>query len=213
MNHLYDKKFTCARTKAQKIIQNVVCPYAVGLLATDLETANFVSIYYDASNHGDIKMLPVLVRYFNADAGIQVKVLELSNVKGESSELISDYLKTSVRENKIKSKVIGIRADNTNTNFGGSRRGGRQNVYFLMKDYFKKEIYGIGCSAHVVHNGIKAAADCLPLDYEIFVGKVYQYFHIYTVRTESLKEFCDFESNTAGSKVIPNPDSLLSCLG
>ena len=61
-----------------------------------------------------------------------------------------------------------------------------------MKSHLNKEIYGIGCSAHVVHNGIKAAADCLPLDCEIFVGKVYQFFHIYTVRTEELKDFCEF---------------------
>ena len=93
MGHLFEKKFALGRTKAQKIVQNVFSPYAVSLLEEDLKNANFVCVYYDASNHGDIKMVPVLVRYFGADFGVKVKVLELSNLKGETAELVSQYLK------------------------------------------------------------------------------------------------------------------------
>jgi hypothetical protein len=50
----------------------------------------------------------------------------------------------------------------------------------------------VGCAAHIVHNAMQTAADCLPLDIASTVGKIYQHFHIYTVRVKKLKDFCDF---------------------
>ena len=44
----------------------------------------------------------------------------------------------------------------------------------------------------MLHNSIQTAADCLPIDVEVILYKIYKYFDIYTVRTESLKEFCEF---------------------
>jgi hypothetical protein len=50
----------------------------------------------------------------------------------------------------------------------------------------------VGFEAHVVHNVAQTAADCLLVDIEIIVGKIYQHFHFYTVRVQTLKDFCDF---------------------
>jgi len=50
----------------------------------------------------------------------------------------------------------------------------------------------MGCFAHIIYNAIRQAADSLPIDVESIVCKIYGYFHIYTIRVESLKEFCDF---------------------
>ena len=58
-----------------------------------------------------------------------------------------------------------------------------------------REIVGIGCGAHIIHNCLQCAVDCLPIDIESFAVKVYKYFHIYTVRVENLKNFCDFAGN------------------
>lgn len=52
---------------------------------------------------------------------------------------------------------------------------------------------GVGCAAHIVHNAVHIAADCLPIDVEAIVNKIYCYFHIYTVREERLKEFCEIQ--------------------
>lgn len=51
---------------------------------------------------------------------------------------------------------------------------------------------GIGCMAHIVHNSVESAVGVLPIDVENIICKIYKYFHIYTVRVERLKEFCDF---------------------
>lgn len=45
---------------------------------------------------------------------------------------------------------------------------------------------------HIVHNAIQTAADTLPCDIESFVVKIFGFFHVYTVHTEELKEFCTF---------------------
>jgi hypothetical protein len=42
--------------------------------------------------------------------------------------------------------------------------------------------------AHILNNCIHNAAETLEIDVENIIFKIYQYFHIYTVRTEELKK-------------------------
>jgi hypothetical protein len=53
-------------------------------------------------------------------------------------------------------------------------------------------IRGIRCAAHILHNALRTSADILAVDVDAIVNKIFQYFQIYTVRVEELKEFCDF---------------------
>lgn len=39
---------------------------------------------------------------------------------------------------------------------------------------------------------MQSSADVLPIDVEIIVNKIFQFFHIFTVRVEHLKEFCEY---------------------
>jgi hypothetical protein len=55
-----------------------------------------------------------------------------------------------------------------------------------------KALIGVGCPAHVLNSCVHHAAETLDVDIECIIFKIYQYFHIYTVRTEQLKEYCDF---------------------
>jgi hypothetical protein len=50
----------------------------------------------------------------------------------------------------------------------------------------------VGCAAYIAHNAVQTAAGCLPVYIESIVDKMYQHFHIYTVRVQTLKDFCDF---------------------
>jgi hypothetical protein len=59
----------------------------------------------------------------------------------------------------------------------------------------KRQIIGIGCGAHFIHNCFQCAVDCLPIDIECFAVKVYEYFNTYTFTVEELKNFCDFAGN------------------
>lgn len=93
--------------------------------------------------------------------------------------------------NDLNKKIVAFCGDNTNCNFGGKNRKGSNNVYAKLNLSLGRQLIGIGCGAHIVHNAIKTASDCLPVDFECIVVKIYSFFYIYSVRVEALKEFCD----------------------
>lgn len=188
---LYEPKFSCRRTKTAAIIKNVLGDYAAKLLKDDLSKAAFITIMTDSSNHKATKLFPVLVRYFDWNVGVGCKLLDLETLDGETSDMISEFLLNTVGKHSIKNKIIAFAADNTNTNFGGKNRTSSNNVYRkLEKDL--GNIIGVGCYAHILNNAIQTGSDNLPVDIDIVVQKIYQYFYIFTVRTAKLKSFCDF---------------------
>lgn len=60
-----------------------------------------------------------------------------------------------------------------------------------LKNILKKEIVGIGCSAHILHNCIQHGTGVLKIDFESLVKKLFNFFSVYTVRTETLKLVCE----------------------
>ena len=165
----FEPKFTCARTKAEAIILHVFMPYALRTLQSDLEKCSFVSILTDASNHKEVKLFPILVRYIDWDYGVRVKILEFKSLPGETSAIVSNYLTACLDENNLKEKVIGLCADNTNSNFGGADRRGENNVFFKLKQSLNHDLIGVGCAAHIIHNTIRTAADDFPVDIERYI--------------------------------------------
>ncbi|CAH1971283.1 unnamed protein product [Acanthoscelides obtectus] len=83
-------------------------------------------------------------------------------------------------------------ADNTNTNFGGMRRKGVNNLFSKLNASRGKPVIGIGCVAHIFNNCLQNATDVLPIDVEVIAVKIFKHFYISTVRVEKLKQFCDF---------------------
>lgn len=188
---LFEPKFSCARTKAEAIVKNVFAPYTIQELLRDLENIKFLALFTDSSNHKDIKLFPVLIRYFDSKLGVQLKLLDFVSLPGETSILVANAIFESVQKHKLQGKVAAFCGDNAFVNFGGLQRRGTNNVYSRLKDVLKKPIVGVGCTAHIVHNTIQVAADQLPVDIEGIIIKIYGHFHIYTVRVASLKEFCE----------------------
>lgn len=197
----FDQKFRCARTKTEAIVVNILAQTAIKELKDDLGKSNCISISTDASNHGSKKIYPVLVRFFQPYEGVQVKILDLQNQPGETSDIIVSYLVQVLRDNNLSAKVVAFCGDNANVNFGGAARRGTNNVLVKLQSSLDKAIIGIGCGAHIIHNAIKSAADGLPIDYECIIVKIYSFFYIYTVRVEALKEFCT-ESETEYQKML-----------
>lgn len=193
LKNLYDKKFSSARTKTEAIVTDVIAPYAMEDVQGDLNYVQFVSVSTDASNHNATKMLPVLVQYFVADKGIQVKMLDMPSIRGETSDIITNSIIQTMAQFALKDKVIGFSADNTNANFGGAHRRGHVNVFTKLRTHTgRADLLGLGCNAHMLHNTVQTAADCLPVDAEQIVCKIYNYFSIHTVRVTQLEEFCAF---------------------
>lgn len=186
------KNFHSARTKTEAIVNNVIAPIGDSMLKEELSKCNFVTLTTDASNHGNIKMMPVMVRYFKPTEGVRVKMLEFTSVKNETSDTISSMLITTAERNNIAEKVAGFCGDNCNTNFGSAERSGENNVYHKLKQW-KPSILGIGCAAHVVHNTLKYACAQLRTNIEYIVVKIYTHFYINTVRVENLKSICELE--------------------
>ncbi|XP_055913202.1 uncharacterized protein LOC129946862 [Eupeodes corollae] len=180
-----------ARTKTEAIVINVLAPLSLNCVLDDIKDTKYLSISTDASNHGVQKIFPILLQYFKIDSGVNIKVVDIQAMKDETSDTISNYLLSTLKKLNISSKCIAMSGDNCNTNFGGCKRAGKNNVFYKLKMNGLSNLIGIGCPAHILHNNIQFGFDGLSLDVDSVVMKIYNHFSIYTVRSEKLKSFCE----------------------
>lgn len=183
----------CARTKAEAIVNKVLGPHSVQAALQNLEGVSCFGVCTDGSNHGNLKIFPVVIQYFDyRQGGLQAKLLELTSIPDETSETISSLIIDTLTGLDIAEKCVAFGGDNINTNFGGLGRGEGNNILTKLKNSFSRNVVGIGCPAHILHNCIQHGADRLQVDLSCVVNKIYHYFSIYAVRTEKLKEYCKF---------------------
>jgi len=187
---LYDSKFTLAKTKLAAIVSNVIAPHINKRIDDDLNTVSFISIMTDTSNHKNIKILPIIIRYFDPDIGVINKKIATVSIPNEKSETIVKELLKVIVEKNISDKVVAFSADNTNLNFGGVERKGQNNVWRKLQKELGRSIIGNGCFAHIAHNASAAGCEILDVDIEAIVVKIFKLFSIHTVRSEQLKELC-----------------------
>ena len=88
-----ETKFSSARTKSHAIICNVLAPHVVTEVIEDLHEAKSVTLSLDASDKKDIKLFPIVVRYFLPNRGIVDKIIDLVSLPSEISDLQCDMLK------------------------------------------------------------------------------------------------------------------------
>lgn len=110
----------------------------------------------------------------------------------ETSVIISTGILKIIENYNPKNKVVALSADNTNCNFGGLKRKAGENVLTKLKSNLGKSVLGLGSVAHIVHNSGYTAINCVPINVEGTISKIFRYFHIYTVRVAKLKDFCEF---------------------
>jgi hypothetical protein len=58
----------------------------------ELETVKYTSVMVDTSNHKSLKLVPVLVQYFIPRKGVQTKVIEFHNLKGETADVLTTHI-------------------------------------------------------------------------------------------------------------------------
>lgn len=160
-------------------------------VARELDKLNFVTVITDTSNHKALKMLPVLVRGFSEEKGVQVFKLDVKLISNERSETIGKVLIESGTKGKVVDKIVAFGADNCKANFGSVARNGENNVFYRLKQILGREIVGVGCVSHIIHNAFDAACEILTIQIEPLAVVLYNHFKLYTNRTEKLKEFCD----------------------
>jgi hypothetical protein len=71
------KRISSARTKTAAIINSVLAPHAV---IKSLQSIPFCGVSTDASNHGAVKIFPILIQYLDYEhGGLQIKLLEVES--------------------------------------------------------------------------------------------------------------------------------------
>jgi hypothetical protein len=108
--------FTFGRTKCEKILVNVLAPFAMKAIVKELEAPRFIAVMIDSSNHNHLKVVSVPVRYFVPNLGIKVRIIEFSNLGCETAETQVAYIMEILNKYDLLGKVIALSADNTNTN-------------------------------------------------------------------------------------------------
>ncbi|XP_026819093.1 uncharacterized protein LOC113557737 [Rhopalosiphum maidis] len=106
LKQMYNKKFTCARTKAESIVLNVLAPFTMQQICKEIENINFATIMIDTSNHKNLKIVPILIRYFKPNSGIQIKVFEVTNLKGETANILATYIIESLKSISCQIKLL-----------------------------------------------------------------------------------------------------------
>ena len=189
------RKMSCARTKTEAIVNSVLAPHSVEMVVQALSNVRYCGVATDGSNHGSVKLFPILIQYFDwKHGGLQSKLVDVHSTADETAATISKCIKDSLDRHNLLEKCIAFAGDNCNTNFGGVRRAaGGKNVFANLKKMKNSgTLVGVGCPAHVLNNCVQHGADTLDVDVESMIMKIYNYFSIYTVRTEHLKEYCEF---------------------
>ncbi|KYQ52276.1 hypothetical protein ALC60_08611 [Trachymyrmex zeteki] len=126
----------------------------------------YFNILSHATNHGCIKVFPILIRYYSPNHGLQHCLLDFYEDPDETAAVIYLNLKTRLKQlgSGLKN-VSSYSADNTNVNFGI-----HHFVYqLILKD--NANVYSSRCVAHMLHNAVKVICSNMVKNQSIF--KIY----------------------------------------
>lgn len=181
------QKYRCGRTKMSKIVSNVLAPESIKFILENLSGNVPFSICTDASNKGNIKTFPIILRYFTKQKGIQNVLLAFYALDNELSRNIAESIKIKIEQNSLNMKnVSSFCADNAAVNFGKN-----QSVFTELKK-INSNIIPVGCNSHILHNTCKKATNQLKIDIDSIVMKIYNEFSSSTKRTAILKQFFEW---------------------
>ena len=74
------KKFSCAQTKTEAIDNSVLAPYYIyaSLKVFEENDIDLCGVATDGSNHGSVKLFPVVIQYFDwKNGGLMSKLIEV----------------------------------------------------------------------------------------------------------------------------------------
>ena len=129
VSKLFEPKFSFGRTKCEAIIVKIISPIYTDKLRQELDRADFLTVTIDASNTKKVKFVSIVVLYFLPETAIEVKLLKFKSVSGEIAEILSKCLLSVLDRTRFKEKLIEFSTDSCNTNFGGVKMRGQNNVF------------------------------------------------------------------------------------
>lgn len=88
----------------------------------------------DTSNHKHLKLVPFLIRYFNPQEGLKIKVFKFTNLPGETADILTSYIMNVLKKYNLSNKIVALSGDNCNTNFSGVARKGVKNIFAILNE-------------------------------------------------------------------------------
>ena len=122
---------------------------------------------------------------------MQSKLIEFTNTANETADTIASYVKDTVEKSMLLKKCVAFTGYNCNTTFGGLRRNEQGNNVFAKLKKMLKPVIDWGWLFSTRFEQLYGG-ERMNIDIENNISEIYQYFSIYTVRTEQLKEYCEF---------------------
>ena len=78
--------------------------------------------------------IPLVITFFSAKTGVNVSLLDLQSMPGETSEQIMNFILWSNEENELDvQQLTSFCADNAPVNFGGSNQGGKTMCFITLE--------------------------------------------------------------------------------
>lgn len=106
--------------------------YSLGMDSTEMQKKRYHAVVIRFVKNEIIKLMIKLLRYFHDK--IKMRVLDVISEPSEKAVDMANLLKECLIENGLELKKMGaFTADNTNTNFGGLKRRGHNNLYSILK--------------------------------------------------------------------------------
>lgn len=90
-------KISLGRTKASCLIYNVLAPASIEEIVEKLRLGVFYSISTDESNHGHMKLFPIIVRFYSPDNGISTCLLDFYEDPDEKAIDIYNNIKIELK--------------------------------------------------------------------------------------------------------------------
>lgn len=98
------QKFSSGRSKTIALVKNILAPYSLQILNSDLEKVHYFGLSTDGSNHKSEKMFVLLIHYFLEDKGLQLKVIKVDSLKNEKFDIVVNFICETLKEHNIALK-------------------------------------------------------------------------------------------------------------
>uniref|UniRef100_H3B080 HAT C-terminal dimerisation domain-containing protein n=1 Tax=Latimeria chalumnae TaxID=7897 RepID=H3B080_LATCH len=176
------KNIHCGCMKAETLVKSVLAPLSLEFVDEFRKSEGpYFSISTDASNKGNVKMYPLVVRYWTLEQGLQDKLLKTF------TKTVMRHLFHKLSSHKLTlEKVSSYCADNAIVNCS------KRNFMYQKLTKENPNILPANCPAHLLHNVVKHANNTLKVDVETLVIKTFNHFSSLAKRVTEQREIFDF---------------------
>lgn len=216
---LYDRNFTCSRSKLHAIVKGTFLKKAISVMEDDLKDVKSVAICFDSTTMRNTRMLTIFAKFYKPSVGHITRCIDLRPITNENHQTLSNCILDAVRNASIDTnKVSALISDNAPVNLGGVNHAFGDNVATRLQVQFGHELMRIGCQGHITNNALKKSFKQLnPLfNVKRAINKTFSYFNQKPIRRDELRKLkgarVSFVKNFVPTRWLSAYNSLNSLL-